>query len=396
LSQISHPTTSRRRSTSLFPALVITLLIAGAAAVRPAHAADAPKPAPDVIVFNNGDQLSGKLLRYVGGNVVFHSDIAGDLTVSPDKIKEIRSTQKFVVLQKGDKISRKVDESKLPIGQITLAEKNFDVHTESGSVSATIPMEKITYVVDQPTFEKELRHEPGFFHAWTGAVTAGATIVQATQNTYTFNGAVALVRQVPTVPWLNPRNRTSIDFTGSYGKVTEPGTPSVKTAIYHADAERDEYFSPRVYALAAVAFDHNFSQSLDLQQIYGGGIGWTVIKQDKQELDLKALMQYEKQTFLDAVPGTNQNLIGSTFNVSYMRKLPKGMLFAQQASYLPAWNNLHAYSASETDTLSLPVYKKLSMTVGTIDSYLNDPAVTVPPTKRNSFQFTFGATYNLP
>ena len=64
---------------------------------------------------------------------------------------------------------------------------------------------------------------------------------------------------------------------------------------------------------AQTAFDHNFSQDLDLQQIYGGGVGWTAIKTPKHQLDLKATMQYEKQVFISGAAGTNQNLVGSTF-----------------------------------------------------------------------------------
>jgi hypothetical protein len=30
-----------------------------------------------------------------------------------------------------------------------------------------------------------------------------------------------------------------------------------------------------------------------------------------------------------------------------------------------------------------------------MDSYLNDPPVSLPPTKRNSFQFTMGLTYAI-
>ena len=240
-----------------------------------------------------------------------------------------------------------------------------------------------------------MRGKTGFFHGWNGALTAGATEIAATQDTTTFNGGVALVRAIPDVPWLSPRNRTTADFTGSYGKISSPGQPDVKTAIYHADAERDEYFTERVYALGNVAFDHNFSQSLDLQQIYGGGIGWTVLKQPKQTLDLKATVQYEKQQFINAAPGENQNLIGSTFAAIYTRKLPANIFFTQQLAYIPAWNNLHAYSVNEINTFALPVYKRLSISLGTIDSYLNNPPLTVPATKRNSFQFTAGVTYNL-
>jgi hypothetical protein len=120
------------------------------------------------------------------------------------------------------------------------------------------------------------------------------------------------------------------------------------------------------------------------------------VKRPKQTVDLRATVQYEGQSFIDATPGENQRLIGSTFAVSYVLKLPKGILFNQQLAYLPAWNNMHAYSGSETNTLVLPIYKRLGFSVGTIYSYLNDPPVTTPSTKPNSFQFTFGATYTLP
>jgi len=368
-------------------------------------AAPAAKPAsvPDVIVFNNGDQLSGKFLRSVGGSAVFHSDIAGDITVSWDKVKEIHSSSKFVVLKKGFVSKRNELPAHLPSGSLTVENKEIVLTPADSVPSAPIPLAQVDYVIDQPTFDKELGNRPGFFSGWTGSATGGATIVEATQNTYTFNGGVALVRAIPLVGWLNPRNKTLLGFTGSYGKITEPGTPTEETAIYHAYGERDEYFSPRVYALGQVAFDHNYSQSLDLQQIYGGGLGWTIVKQAKQTLDLKGTLQYERQSFLfedagvpGAVPSPDQSLIGSTFAANYMRKLPKGMIFNQQLAYLPAWNDPHDYSAAETNALVLPVYKRLGLSVGTIDTYLNDPPATVPQTKANSFQFTFGATYTLP
>ena len=49
--------------------------------------------------------------------------------------------------------------------------------------------------------------------------------------------------------WLDPRNRTLLDFTGAYGTVTQPGTTGTKTNIIHFDAEHDWYFSPRFYFL---------------------------------------------------------------------------------------------------------------------------------------------------
>ena len=126
--------------------------------------------------------------------------------------------------------------------------------------------------------------------------------VEATQNSRGFTGAVALVRAIPTVNWLDPRNRTLVDFTGAYGSVSQPGTATIKTNILHFDAEHDWYFSPRFYFLVDSSYDHNYSQGLDLQQFYGAGMGYTVIKQPKQELDLKFDIHYEKQQYF-VTPG---------------------------------------------------------------------------------------------
>lgn len=402
--------TSRPFSALTF--LMLALFLAGVASI--AHAAEAgtpapkkaaPKPAPDVILFTNGDQLSGTFVREVGGTVAFHSDIVGDINIPWDKIKELRTGTKLVVLDKSFTPTRHhALPANIPQGTITVADDMITVHPVNNAMIRPIPVKDAQFIIDETTMNKQLVGHPGFFQGWNGPLTAGATIVQATQKQYTFNGAVALVRVVPTVTWLNPDNRTTVDFTGSYGKITQSAYVSegvfyaatdTKSAIYHADAERDQYFSPRVYALAQTAFDHNFSQGLDLQQIYGGGIGWTVLKSPKQELDLKATVQYEKQTFINATDGTNQNLIGSTFGGAYVLKLPKNMVFSQAASYIPAYNNSIAYSANETNTLVIPFYKNLGFSIGTIDSYLNNPPPAVPPTKRNSFQFTFGATYTL-
>ena len=363
---------------------------------------DAKKAPPDVIVFTNGDQLSGTFLREVSGTVTFHSDIVGDVNVPWAKIRELRTQSKLAILDKSVTPERHKLPPNIPQGTISVADDMITVHPDNGVMIEPMPVKNAQYIVDEATMTKELLGHPGFFEGWNGAATAGATIVDATQKQYTFTGAVNLARIVPTVTWLNPSNRTTIDFTGSYGKITQPAYTSegvfypetdTKSAIYHADAERDKYFSPRMYALAQTSFDHNYSQGLDLQQIYGGGIGWTIVKQPKQQLDVKGTLQYEKQTFINATSGVNQDLIGSTFAAVYLLKLPRSIIFNQQLAYIPAYNNSNAYSATETDTVVFPFYKKLSFSVGTIDSYLNNPPPAVPPTLRNSFQFTFGATY---
>ena len=125
------------------------------------------------------------------------------------------------------------------------------------------------------------------------------------------------------------------------------------------------------------------------------GFGLTALKHPKQTLDIKAVAQYESQVFFNTMASSNQNLIAATFAATYNVILPSKITFNQQLNYVPAFNNTRAYSATETDTLTIPAYKNIGLTIGSLDSYLNDTPLTVPPTKRNSFQLTFGATYAI-
>jgi hypothetical protein len=359
-------------------------------------------PEPDTLVLSNGDTLHGKLVDEAGGTVTFHSDPLGDVKVTWDKIKELHAGGSFAVLNSETKNRGKKAAEKLPEGGIDVANGAVSVGATNGQTApAAIPVKNAAVIVDSAALDKQLNHRPGFFTGWNGAATAGATLVSATQDQYAVSGSIGLVRVIPTVAWLDSRNRTTADFSGSFGKITQPAytsggvfTPAsvTKSSISHLDAERDEYFSPRLFVLGQTAFDHNYGQDLNLQQIYGGGLGWTAVKTPKQEADLKATMQYEKQDFISGASSANQNLIGSTFSADYLLKL-KLVTLTQEFQFVPAYNNERAYSAQETDTFAFPAYKSFSLSMGTLDSYLNDPPATEPPTKRNSFQFTMGLTY---
>ena len=352
------------------------------------------KPAPDVIVFTNGDQLSGTLERGVGNSITFKSDMAGEITVSLDKVKELRSSGSFAVLRKDVQPTR----TNVVPGTIVYQDKAVSVLAPTGAPE-TVPAPQVAYIIDQSTYDMELEKKPGARYGWHGAVTGGTTIVRSTSDGSTYTAGLNLTRAIPAVPYLPARNRTAFNLQETYGKLTSPVIPqtnpptppsTVLTSIFHTDLERDEYLSPRFYALAQTSFDHNYAQGLNLEQIYGGGIGWTAIKQPRQQLDLKTTAQYEKEAF--QTPANNQNLIGSTISETFHRDLPRRLVFTQGLNIIPAWNELHAYSANATAALVLPVFKRLSLTVSTTDNFLNNPSAGF---KKNTFQFITGASYTL-
>jgi hypothetical protein len=382
--------------------IALSAVLFGASATASGQSGSVPpaapaKPAPDVLIFTNGDQLTGTLVRAAAGNVVFKSDMAGEITVSLDKVKELRSSGSFAVLRKDVPVTR----TSVHPGTIIVADGNVTVANPSGAPEV-VPTTQVSYVIDQATYDRDLERHPGPFFGWNGNIRGGATFVRATTNASTFNAAVNLVRAIPTVPFLPARNRTIVDAEETYGKQTSPANPlpgpdvAIITSIFHGGAERDEYFSPKLYGLAQVSFDHNYAQGLNLQGVYGVGIGWTPINTPKRELDLKADIHFENQQFLSVTQGVpaapSLNLVGSTFSETYRRLLPRKLVFTETADILPAWNNSSAYSANGGAALTMPVFKRLGFQFGVTDNFLNSPPAGF---KKNSFQFVTGVTYSL-
>lgn len=354
-----------------------------------------PKPEPDVIVFTNGDQLTGTVERGTGDSVVFKSDMAGEITVPYAKIKDLRTHGAFALLRK----DTKTPTTKVQQGTVTYADGSVTLSSSSSTVE-TVDPKNIDLLIDKATYDKQLAGRPGLLTGWKGSVTGGATLVRATQNASTFTASTALVRSIPLVSYLPPKSRSTFSLSETYGKLSSPVVPQttppspdnvVKTDIFHADFEQDRYISRRFYVLGETTFDHNFALGLRLQQVYGGGFGFTAIQQANQELDLKANIHYEKQSFETAA--SNQNLIGATLSEFYHRNLYKGIVFTENADALPAFNNANAYSGDITAGIVLPVYKRLGLSVSSTDNFLNLPPAG---SRKNSFQFVTGVTYTLP
>lgn len=351
-------------------------------------------PQKDVLIFTNGDQLSGTMERSVGGNVVFKSDMAGEITVPLGQIKELKTHGAFAVLKHGVPVaqSRKVTPAPVDITSTTIM-----VQETAQAPAQTVPAKDVAFMVDEKTFNSTLTHSPGIFEGWNGAVNFGTSFTQATIHGGTLSTGVALVRSTPLVPYFNPQTKTTLNFQENYGVLTTPavlaGTATdseSKTSIMHADAEHDRYFTKSVYALGTVAFDHNYGQSIALNQIYGGGFGWTVFNKPLHQLDLKADAHYQKQGHFD--PTMNLNLFGTTFSEAYRRSLPYKMSLTETAAFIPAWNDNKAYSANANVTLAAPLFKRLAVNLTGLESYINNPD---PGYQKNSFTFTTGLTYTL-
>jgi Protein of unknown function, DUF481 len=390
-----------------------TAAIAQVAAKAPAKLKSEPPAIKEELIFKNGDRLTGTLSNSTGEAIKFKSDLAGEVTVLWANVKELKSSRDFAVIPKDIKDSR--NSAAVPQGAIKIGEKSIAITPITTATSTSdkssgkqpeqeiapakvvspvvIPTSKVGFVVDDDSYLKEIHRKIDRTSGWDGHLATGSTAILSTQNSFTLTVAGALKRSVPTVSWLNPKLRTMFDFNLSVGKTTQPGDPDTFTNVFHVGAERDEYFSPRGYYLQVTSFDHDYSQGLTLQQIYGGGVGATLVKSVKRELDITADLHYEGQQFNSTSnePELDRHLIGSSLAETYSRKWGE-VHFDEKLSANLAWNDESAFSATGTSSVRMPVYKKLAFSLSVIDNFLNSPQIGY---KKNSLQVSTGFAFTL-
>jgi hypothetical protein len=184
------------------------------------------------------------------------------------------------------------------------------------------------------------------------------------------------------------RRRTVVNFNSSYGHFKAVGADPVKANVLHAEMEQDFYLNPRIFLLGGAAFDHNYAQGLDLMQGYGAGLGVVAAKGERDSLELRFGLGYTHQAWTDS--SGNRGYFGARIGEYYMHKFARGLAFTLDAGVRPGLTYTKGLVAGYTASLAIPVYRRLSMNINSVDNFVNNPP---PGFRKNVFQLSFGASY---
>lgn len=386
------------------------LIVAGAqvqaqtaTVAKPDSAAPAGK---DTITLPSGNVLTGKVRHLEFGTLTFHSDELRTMTIPLAKVKTMRTTTAFAVASTTQNLTRKNVARQVSVGKIIIENGTLKVMGPSGVVKE-FPEKDLSFMLSKPAWKRELHNQSNFFYGWYGTITLGATVVNSTRSTsHTYTGDVHLVRAIPTIAGLPAGSKTILNLSGTYGLARSPkivsggnviqGASESKTNILHGDLEHDKFFTAMVFGLVNSSADHNFGDGLQLQQSYGAGIGWGILRTPRNDLAARISLHYEQQQFYAGITsglGTpTENLVGATVGETWKRKLPGNLKFNEDVMLSPAFNVVQAYSAAATARLTSPIYKNLNFSVRMNDNYLGDPPEGF---LRNTYQLTAGVTYTL-
>jgi len=323
----------------------------------------------DQVAFNNGDRLSGEILKSDATTLVLKTRVAGQVTVLLTDVQELRSDLPiYIELADGETL----------VGVMTMTEGTLRIASSAG---ATREIEKQSLVALRDRAE-ELAYEKSkhrtLFEGWDGGLDGGFELTRGNSETRNFRFAFRARRKVA-------RNEL-VFYTESIYSIDDvpDALPHVTANEHKAGARFRHDLTSRVFAFTNADFMTNALQDLDLRSVLGGGAGYHLIKRNRVNLDFLGGANFTRENYVEV----QRNLMAGQFGTEFKFQLAKNTSLLQSAAFFP-------------DLTDPGGNYRVNFTLGTVtrivkwfgwQNNVSNSYVTNPPAgkKRNEFVWTSG------
>jgi hypothetical protein len=226
----------------------------------------------DVIVFQNGDHLTGTIKSAEGGKMTVTTATLGDITFDMKDVKTFSTDEPVKLqLQDGTVIDQKVDQG--ADGTVTTA--------QGGAIAPQpIPLSEVDKVNPPPV-------------QWTGAVVINGLLARSTTNTTQLGAAVNAIRRSDT-------DRITASAAYNFGQQKVGGITTTNVDNWNVNGKYDLFLTKQFYANAFGRVEKDRINFLDLRVTPGIGVGYQWFDQDNLHFntDLGGAWVYENYTTL--------------------------------------------------------------------------------------------------
>jgi putative salt-induced outer membrane protein len=342
------------RHMRLFPALVTLVLTLNALA--------------DQITLQNGDRLTGTILKSDDKNVIIKTDYAGEVTVQWEAVQGITSAEDLHL---------KLKDGNTVVGPVKTNDGKFEVVTKSGG-PVEVAKENVAAMrneTEQAAFEKT--QHPGTLQGWDGGLNLGFALTRG--NSQTKNLALAF-----TATRSGLRDKLGMYTNSIYASNDAPGaTPATTANTIQGGIRYDHDLTALLFGFVNADFMTDDLQSLDLRSVLGGGLGLHVIKREATTLDFLGGANYTREKY----SLFSRNFAAATLGEEFMHKIHASTVIKQKLYFFPDLSNTGEYRA----TFDFGTVTKISKWLGWQNAF-GDIFVTNPPAgkKQNDIVLTTG------
>ncbi len=226
----------------------------------------------DWLILTSGEMLKGEIKEMFDGELLFDSDILGDVSIDWDDIKEIRSTRPMSLrLNRRETIS----------GTIKFEGEDIAVESADGTVTTVNRNNVVSMVQDH---KSELEN-------WSFEVGVGVNIQRGNTNETAYSANISAVRQTALT-------RYTFNYLGNYTRTN--GTTTTSNQLINTYF--DYYLDKQIFIRPAFAqYYKDPFQNLEYQITVGAGIGYQIMDTSTFDWEVVAGPVYQ-MTGYDSVP----------------------------------------------------------------------------------------------
>ena len=322
----------------------------------------------DQIALQNGDRLSGAIVKSDGKQLVINTDYAGPVTVQWSAVQSISSAAPLHLQLK---------DGRTLVGQVAPQNGTWKVQQRNGE-TASVAKSDVSLIRSQSEqTDWDQTQNPGWLQNWEGGANFGFALTRG--NSESKNLALSFTANRKTL-----HDKLGLYANSVYATNDAPGAiPSTTANAIHGGTRYDHDLTPRLFGFASADFDTDDLQNLDLRSVLGGGLGLHAINTPATTLDLMAGLNYTHEAYTTFSRNFPAGILGEEFT----HKLGASTLLSQKLGFFPDLTDLGEYRG----TFDLGTVTKISKWLGWQNS-VSDVYVTNPPLgkKKNDIILTTG------
>jgi putative salt-induced outer membrane protein YdiY len=325
--------------------------------------------------FKNGDRLSGHWLRVEGKDLVFKADAIGEVKIPLDKLQGFESQRPAVLmLENGEAVE----------GRVALAPSgNWKVETPQGTWE--VPGGDVAAVYPQQVFaQQEAQRRLRALRGWRGRGSLGYNLAHGDTDAATLSINFNATRREPNLPGLRDRLRTNFFLNMLFANTQTGQGPRVSSNNINSGVRQDFLFSAHDFWFLLAQLDHSQTQSLNLRQTYGAGLGRDLLRRPKLALQLLSGVTFVRENFeANVLQKHSEGLLGGKAHW----QIAPWLALDNNLNFYPALNWAGRYRFDGAASLNTRINSRLSFNTTFTDHYLSRP---LPNKQKNDLVLTTG------
>jgi len=324
----------------------------------------APRCHADVVLLANGDRISGVIEKLDKEKLSLKTEFAGVIQIDWKKVSQLESDNEYDV---------EADSGKTFRGKLAFAQNGVVVQ----STGAAVPLMLVSVRSVNPPPQTERALAP--LH---GTVNVGYNFARGNSNVS--NSAAAINANYRTEEY-----KVTLDVQSLFNSDTNE-SPSNR---YYGSLRYDRFLNPRSFWFTLGGLEHDEKRSLDLRTNLGGGLGWKLLHDSKNEANLLSGVTYVNEQYQDPVATTPNGSSGEALmGIDLRNALLGGIVATNKVSVTPNLVQLGRYRMSIESGVRLPMLTRYIWSFQLFDRYDSRPPVEA---RRNDYGAisSFGVTF---